>query len=342
MIFYVGNIVSKYGNTPTSVEILGKQLNEFYNMKLVSDKRNKLIRLLDICFMFIKNRKRISLVLIDTYSTSSFYYTFIISILSNLFRIPYIPILRGGDLPNRLIKSPFMSKYIFGNASVSIAPSNYLFDIFKKDFNVKYIPNNIDLDIYPFNKRDRISPKILYVRAFSKVYNPKLAVYVVNDLAKKYPNIELCMVGPDKDGTLSEVKELITSLNLNKNIKITGKLSKKEWINLSKDYDIFLNTTNFDNMPVSVMEAMALGFPIISTNVGGVPFLIDNNKNGLLVEINGKEEIILNIERLLENNILTNELSTNARKKAEEFDWKVIKEKWMKLIDSIVDENTKR
>ena len=57
-----------------------------------------------------------------------------------------------------------------------------------------------------------------------------------------------------------------------KKITITGILRKAEWIELSKDYDVFINTTNVDNMPVSVIEAMALGMPIVSTNVGGIPF----------------------------------------------------------------------
>ena len=67
-------------------------------------------------------------------------------------------------------------------------------------------------------------------------------------------------------------------------MNFTGKLSKQEWRDLSKDYNVFINTTNFDNTPVSVIEAMALGIPVVSTNVGGLPFLITDKVDGVLVE----------------------------------------------------------
>ena len=82
----------------------------------------------------------------------------------------------------------------------------------------------------------------------------------------------LAMIGPDVDGSLTKVKDLARKKNLD--VNFTGKLSKPEWINYSKDFNVFINTTNFDNTPVSVIEAMALGLPVVSTNVGGMPFLI--------------------------------------------------------------------
>ena len=57
-------------------------------------------------------------------------------------------------------------------------------------------------------------------------------------------------------------------MNLEDSVTLTGRLSKNEWISLSRDYDIFINTTDYDNHPVSVIEAMALGLPIVTTNAG--------------------------------------------------------------------------
>ena len=94
-------------------------------------------------------------------------------------------------------------------------------------------------------------------------------------------------------------------------------------------------TTNFDNHPVSVIEGMALGLPVVSTNVGGLPFLIENNKDGILVNPGNKEEFVISIEKLISDNKLATDLAVNARKKVEEFDWEVVKLKWFDLIDSV-------
>jgi glycosyltransferase involved in cell wall biosynthesis len=79
---------------------------------------------------------------------------------------------------------------------------------------------------------------------------------------------------------------------------------------------------------VSIIEAMALGFPILSTNVGGVPYLIENNENGLLFPKNDKVEFFNLVLELFNNPELCSKLSLNARKTAEKLDWKEIKKLW--------------
>ena len=104
-VLYIGNKLRSYGFTPTGVETLGQNLSELTNVITASDKKNKYFRLLDMIFVFIKNRKHINLVLIDTYSGSAFYYAFIISIMCRILDYKYVPILRGGDLFKRLDKN---------------------------------------------------------------------------------------------------------------------------------------------------------------------------------------------------------------------------------------------
>ena len=139
--------------------------------------------------------------------------------------------------------------------------------------NLISIPNVIEIENYPFLERKKAKPNLLWVRSFAKIYNPMMAVDVFVSLKRKYPEATLCMVGPEKDGSLSIAKQKAAALELD--IQFTGKLTKEEWINESKQYDIFVNTTHFDNMPVSVVEAMSLGLAVVSTNVGGIPFLLN-------------------------------------------------------------------
>lgn len=340
MILYAGNKLSKFGYTPTCVETLTPKLSEMYEIISVSDKKNQILRLLDMISKLLKNKKRIDAVIIDSYSTRGFWFTYILARLCVKNKIPVIPYLHGGGYPERLESSPGKCFEIFSNSYKNISPSIYLKKHFEeKGYEVECIPNFISINEYEFKKRTEVSPKLLWVRSFDKTYNPLLAIEILQKLKLNYPEAELCMVGPDKDGSLQEVKDRANELKVSGSLKITGKLSKKEWLELSKEYDIFINTTDYDNQPVSVIEAMAMGLPVISTNVGGIPFLIDDGNNGLLVPRNDADKFVKEIERLLTDNELVSKLSDNGRKKAESFDWDNLKKKWKELLDPLINKN---
>ncbi|NPA35293.1 MAG: glycosyltransferase family 4 protein, partial [Chlorobi bacterium] len=256
-ILYIGNKLLKHGISATSIETLGPLLErEGYDMFYSSDKKNILFRLLDMIWSIWRYRNEVNYVLIDTYSKKSFYGSVFISRFCKFLSLKNIMILRGGNLPYRLKKYPLLSGYVFKDAYRLISPSGYLKHEFeKRGYNAMLIPNNIDINIYKFRLRSEISPSLLYVRSFAAIYNPQMAIEVLRLLKKDYPSASLCMVGPDKDGTLLKCQELVKEYQLQNSVTFTGVLSKKEWHKLSEKYDIFINTTNVDNTPVSVIEA---------------------------------------------------------------------------------------
>jgi glycosyltransferase involved in cell wall biosynthesis len=221
---------------------------------------------------------------------------------------------------------------LFNNAFINVSPSEYLKFHFEKFgiTNVICIPNSINLSDYTFKERQNFAPNILWVRAFATIYNPKMAVDVLHLLQEKYPEATLTMVGPDKDGSLETIKNYANQLNLN--VAITGKLSKNEWTDLAKNHDIFINTTHFDNTPVSVLEAMALGLPVVSTNVGGLPFLISHQKNGYLVNDTNVVEMTKQIEKIINFPTQTTEIITNAKNMISKMDWRVVENQWSSLL----------
>ena len=282
-ILYIGNKLANNMGNVTTIDTLSELLrSEGFQVEAYSSKKNKWFRMLEMLYQVFRLRKKTDLVLIDTYSTLNFYYAVWVAKLCRLLELNYIPILHGGDLPRRLEKNPNLSKKLFQEAKINVSPSKYLLDQFKifGINNVSFIPNSLEIGNYPFHLRKEIRSKLLWVRSFSEIYNPMLAIKIVESLNKNSISAELCMVGPEKDRNLTKCKEYVTRNDLP--VTFTGKLSKKEWISLSKDYDLFINTTNFDNMPVSVIEAMALGIPEDSTNVGGKPYLIDHDFTGIL------------------------------------------------------------
>ncbi|RZN83097.1 MAG: glycosyltransferase [Winogradskyella sp.] len=328
-LLYIGNNLSTAKTNVSSIQVLGSLLkSEGYDLRYASSYSNKFIRLLHMIWSCVFNSKWADAVIIDTYSTQNFYYAYACSKVCRLLKVPYFPILHGGNLPKRLDKNPKMSASIFNNSNMNISPSLYLKTIFnKKGFdNVSYIPNSISLDNYKVTPKQFDIIKLLWVRSFSEIYNPLMAISVMKHLKDSGHRVELCMVGPDSDGSLIAVKTLAKELNMD--VKFTGKLSKEQWIELSRDYNIFINTTNHDNMPVSVIEAMALGFPVVSTNVGGLPFLIDNNENGLLVPVKDIEAMAKSVLDIFNNEGIRNQISIKARQKAESFNWQMTKAQW--------------
>lgn len=335
-VVYVGNKLSKKGKTVTSIETLGKLLQqEGYETILTSSKRNKLLRIIDMFWTVLKHKKNTSYILIDTYSTLNFYYALLIAFTAQILKIPYIPILRGGDLPNRIIKSKKLSDFIFKNAYINVAPSEYLHSVFKEQgySNTVFIPNNIELKHYTFKERTTTAPKLLWVRSFRNIYNPTMAIEVLKSLKDKYPDASLCMIGPEADDSYKATESLVIKYNLMNDVLFTGMLSKEAWREKSEDYDIFINTTNFDNTPISVIEAMALGLPVVSTNVGGLPFLISDGEDGLLTPKDNAKAMVNAIENLLNNPERAKDIALEARKKVASFDWEKVKTKWFSVLN---------
>lgn len=335
MIVYVGNMLSQHGSSINFMELLVPKLSVHYAIKAASSKKSKLLRLMDMLVCIVSNRKRCKIVLIDTYSTQAFLYANFVAILCRFLKLPYTPILHGGNFPERYRKNPAIVTRFLSGANDVVSPSLYLQDFFlSKGFRVRFIPNFIEIDRYPYLSRHRIRPRILWVRAFQEIYNPVLAVKVLQILLKSYPSAKLCMVGAAKDYTFEEVKKFVKEFHIENHVEFTGVLSKEAWIDASKEYDIFINTTTIDNMPISVIEAMALGLPVVSTRVGGIPYLIQHDQEGLLVPSDSPEAMASSIITLLECPEKAKLLAKNAREKVEEFAWSVVKSKWLDLIDN--------
>lgn len=331
-ILYIGNKLAKQGRSVTSIETLGNLLSdEGFNLKFTSSKHNEFLRMLDMLYTIFKYRKWAKYIVIDTYSTNAFWYAFFCGLLAKHLSIEYIPILRGGNLPIRMQQNPKLCKQLFGNAYQNVAPSGYLLQAFQQKgySNLVHIPNSIEIKKYTFKQRENIQPKLLYVRALAHIYNPMLALEVVKTLQKKYPHVELSMVGPFKDDSIHQCKAYAEAHQLP--VRFTGKMEKEEWIAYAKNFDIFINTTNVDNTPVSLIEAMALGLPVVTTNVGGISYLV-NQDEAILVppkDVVAMEKAIL---ALLQQPSKVAQLSFNARKKAESFDWHNVKGKWKELL----------
>ena len=224
--------------------------------------------------------------------------------------------------------------HLLQSASIVIAPSPYLFEQmrpYRQDLVL--LPNPLNLAAYSFKHRVHPAPRLVWLRAFHDIYNPSLAVRVLACLVEDFPNIRLLMMGPDKgDGSLQAMNNLALKLGIVNRLTWTGPVRKEEVPQRLHQGDIFLNTARVDNTPVSVLEAMASGLCIISTNVGGIPYLLENEHDALLVPSDDDTCMAKGVRRILTEDGLAQRLSHNARRKVDEFDWSSILPRWERLL----------
>lgn len=334
-VVYLGNKLSRYKSMKSVLDTLEPLFSEFCDIKSSSDKENQFIRFVDMMVTFLRYGLRSDKIIIDVYSTKAFYFAYILAILSRLFNKKYILFLHGGDLPKRYQRNPVLVSSAFKGAHCLIAPSNYLKNYFEiKGFNMTHIPNIIEIENYPFKERKNIKPNILSIRGFGKAYNPLMTLQAINELKDKINSLNLLMLGDKNEYYYSEVIDYIKQNKLDNKVKISGKCTKEEWLSLSKNYDIMVSNPIIDNTPISVIEGMALGLFVISTDVGGIPDLLEDNIDCFLVKSNDYKQLANTIEKVIENLNMFSEIQIKARLKAESFDWKSIKPVWMEIINS--------
>ena len=331
-ILYIGTKHFKYKKVKSVIETLEPLFREYVDIKTCSNKKSKIFRFLDMLYFYFRYGLFYDRILIDVYSTNAFYYAYVFSILSIIFKKKYILFLHGGNLPYRYKESTRMVNLIFVNAHKIVSPSDYLGSFFTKSgYNVEIVPNIINIDYYPFFKRKKIRPKILAIRGFDNTYNPIMTLKAIKLLKKEIHDINLLMLGNPTESLYNDVKKYISKNSLEKNIVIKNKLPLKQWVELSKDYDIMVSNPNIDNTPVSLIEGMALGMCLISSNVGGVPFLVEK-ENCILIENNNVKELTKSIKFLINNHDFASKMSLSARKKAKKYTWNAVKNKWKSIL----------
>lgn len=334
-----GNFHSWKINYKAPCEELSEKLEmKGWTVVKASKRTDRIGKLVDMLKVAIIERKKYDLAVVEIYSGPAFLWAEIISATIRLLNKPLILVLHGGNLPSFSEKWPKRVMRLLKSATCVIAPSNYLIEkmkFFRSD--ILLIPNPINIDYYPYRLRVKVRNETVWLRKFRYIYQPHNVAYVIENLSKSRDDTTMTMIGPDsKDGSLERTVQLAKDLKVDKRLKIIGGVPKEQipyYLNLS---DIFLNTTAIDNTPISLIEAMACGLCIVSTNAGGIPYLIEHEKEGLLVPVNEPEKMAKAIKRILSEPRLAERLSKNSRKKAENFDWKIILPKWESLLKSSI------
>ena len=336
-VLIIGNFLSASGGSRGVCEDLAERLAaNGWHVLTASRRRPKLLRLADMLLTASRHRHEYAVAQIDVFSGPAFCWAEAVAWTLRRLDKPYVLTLHGGNLPEFAARWPGRVRRLLASAKAVTAPSGYL--KVKLDtycLTVRVIPNPIDLSLYPFRARAPARPRLIWLRAFHQIYNPVMAVKVVAALVPKYPDVQLAMVGPDKgDGSFQRTRTEVAAAGLTERVRFSGQVPKSEVSRALSEGDIFLNTSNIDNAPVSVIEAMACGLCVVSTRVGGTPFLVCDEQDGLLVECGDSQAMAARVAGLLQDDHLARRLSQRGRQKVEAWDWPNVLAQWEGLLRS--------
>jgi glycosyltransferase involved in cell wall biosynthesis len=339
-LLVIGNFLSRTLGVRSMAEELALRLSQGgWKVITTSSRPKPWSRLPDMMATAWQQRRKYNTAYVEVYSGKAFFWAEAVSLSLRLAGKPYVLNLHGGALPGFARHWPGRVSSLLNSAAAVVTPSSYLLTemaSYRKD--LRLIPNGLNLQDYEFKLRTQPQPHLVWLRTFRDFYNPSLAPKVLSRLSRGVHESRLIMLGPDtRDGSLGQTRKTASDLNVAHVVSFPGKVPKEDVPRWLQKGDIFLNTTNVDNTPVSVIEAMALGLCIVSTEVGGIPYLLEHDTDALLVQPNDPDAMAAAVRRLLAEPGLARRLSENARKKAAQFDWTIIMPQWESLLTSVAE-----
>ncbi|MDX1641170.1 MAG: glycosyltransferase family 4 protein [Balneolaceae bacterium] len=245
------------------------------------------------------------------------------------YGIPLVPTFHGHDASRLLKNEKYKNRLpeLFEYASAIIVVSRHMIKNLELEpwiEKVHIIPCSVDPEKFVITKNGRASDKIKIVhsgRIVSTKGVPDL-VTVFTELADKYENIELHIAGDGEQ--LPDARELAEGSRHSEKITFYGRVSQKQVNKLLNDSDIFvLNSRTDENgdmegTPVSILEAMCLKKPVVSTIHAGIPDVIQHGENGMLAHEYANDELYNCIEQLIQDADLRKRLGARARTTVEQ------------------------
>jgi L-malate glycosyltransferase len=328
------------GRVPNPAEELAVHLpSDEYCCRLASSQPNRYLRLLDILWSILRQRRHTDILSLQVYSGLSFIVEDAASWLARRLGMRIVMVLHGGAMPDFLAAHPGWVGRVLRRADRLVSPSHYLAGALGAGgYEVAVIPNGIDIRRYPSRLRCVESPRLVWLRAFHAVYQPEMAIRVVQRLIPRFPQISLQMIGPRYGlESLEASKQLIDQMGLKDHVQIVGYVPKPDLPAWLDQGEVFLNTTRFESFGITVMEAAACGLPVITTNVGELPFIWKQAQNALLVAPDDVDGMAGAVKHLFTDRELAERLSRASRRTAEQFDWSNVLPQWEKLFAEILD-----
>lgn len=322
------------GRRPIAQELEERLPALGWSARLTSRRRGRLERVADVLWTAASQRRDYDVAHVDVFSGAAFAWAEAAALVLGAAGKPWVATLRGGALPEFAARHSGRMRRLLARARAVAAPSRYLQrEMSRYRSDLRIIPNAIDVARYPYRLRARPAPRLVWLRAFHAIYRPTDAPRVLARLAPDFPEARLTMIGPDKgDGSLDATRRAAFELGVADRLEIVPGVPKAEVPARLSRADVFLNTTGVDNVPVSVLEALACGLCVVTTDAGGIPDLVRDGQTALLAPADDPAALAAAVRRVLSEPDLASRMSANARRDAEGFDWSNVLPMWDALL----------
>ena len=237
---------------------------------------------------------------------------------------------RSGEAEDHLRRWPRTAIPTLHRADAVVTPSGYLVDVFAR-FGVRAesISNFVDEESVRLRRRTSLGPVFLSNRNFQALYNVPCVLRAFAVIQARIPEARLIVIGDGPER--AHVHDTAHALGL-RNVEFVGAVPPTEMGRWYDEADVYLNASDIDNMPNSIIEAFACGLPVVTSRAGGIPYVVEHERNGLLVECGDHEGLAAAALRVLEEPALAQRLiAEGLRDVAQQYTWGAVSDRWAAL-----------
>ena len=256
--------------------------------------------------------------------------------------VPVVVNYRGGEAGDFFRESFRWVRPTLKRVSSLVVPTGFLADVFAGyGCESREIPNIIDVDHFSSrtldlqDAEDIANPHIIVTRNLEPIYDIASALRAFERVHAELPDAHLTIAGsgPERD----PLEKLAQSLGVSAAVKFTGRLDTADMARLYSCADIMLNPSRADNMPNSVLESLASGVPVVSTNVGGVPYLVTHDETAVLVSVGDDTAMASAMLRICGDAPLRHRLISQGIAFVQQFTWSRVRELWLGLYTELCE-----
>ena len=321
-VLLVANYMPSSGGISGQVGLIFMHLlQDGVEVEIFSTKGNFFNRLL-MCYKLLRIGKDYDVFHIHACSNLGFFPAIIGIRAAKILKKRVVLTYHGGGADAFFKRYTHLVRKYLNSSDVNIVLSGYLASVFDK-YDIPYIiiPNIIELDDTLFKKRNSLQPHYISVRTLSSDYNIQCIIKAFDIVKKKIPAATLTILG---DGPLmNSLMNLVSRLDL-KDVSFVGRVPNSQIYSYLDKADIFISSPIIDNQPMSVLEAFNAGLLVISSNVGGIPFMIEDEETGLLFENNDFMALARLMEFVLEPSFNSLKMTYAAKDSLSKYQWKSV------------------